>query len=75
MDKNTDAYFLNNAGQSITIIIGVISVYAITKIMSFIPIKYLQNYLKKSLNNTWEFSAFFDLVWTVYIYILIGSYL
>jgi len=51
------------------------SIYLIAKILSMVKIPYLQDYLKRALERTWEWSSFLDLYWNTYIYALIGALL
>lgn len=68
-------YFIKNVGQSITIWIVIIGIYVAVKIISKINIKYVQKYFQNSLENTWEYSSFFDMLWNTYVYCLIGCFL
>ena len=49
--------------------------YFVAKILSFVPIPFVQGYLKLALPRTWEFSSFFDMLWNTYIYALMGVFL
>jgi len=66
---------LKNVGQTITIWIIILSVYLSAKLISFLRIPHLSDYLKVALKRTWEWSAFLDLLWNTYIYALIGALL
>ncbi|KAL4454002.1 hypothetical protein ABPG74_003885 [Tetrahymena malaccensis] len=61
-----DSFFLNNTTLSFCIIIGMIGVYVILKIASFIPMGRLQIYLKNSLKRAWEFDYFIYILWIFY---------
>ncbi|KAL4497880.1 hypothetical protein ABPG72_000635 [Tetrahymena utriculariae] len=61
-----DSFFLNNTTLSFCIIIGMIGVYVILKIASFIPMGKIQTYLKNSLKRAWEFDYFIYILWIFY---------
>ncbi|EAR92771.2 transmembrane protein, putative (macronuclear) [Tetrahymena thermophila SB210] len=61
-----DSFFLNNTTLSFCIIIGMVGVYVILKIASFIPMGRLQTYLKDSLKRAWEFDYFIYILWIFY---------
>ncbi|KAL4461967.1 hypothetical protein ABPG74_000812 [Tetrahymena malaccensis] len=75
MDYGNDAYLLNSSGQSYTIVFGILTIYIFIKLLSFIKIPGFQLYLQKKIESGWEYNAFFDLIWTVYMYIVVGVFL
>lgn len=47
--------------------------YGITKFLSkYMPWMRLKNYFIRKINETWEFSSFFEMIGTSYIYVLVG---
>ncbi|EWS72584.1 hypothetical protein TTHERM_000629740 (macronuclear) [Tetrahymena thermophila SB210] len=75
MDYGNDAYLLNSSGQSYTIVFGILAIYIFIKLLSFIKIPGFQLYLQKKIESGWEYNAFFDLIWSVYMYIVVGVFL
>ncbi|EAR85946.3 hypothetical protein TTHERM_01178750 (macronuclear) [Tetrahymena thermophila SB210] len=75
MDYGNDAYLLNSSGQSFTIVFGILAIYIFIKLFSFIKIPGFQLYLQKKIESGWEYNAFFDLIWTVYMYVVVGVFL
>lgn len=75
MEMGTDAYFLRNAGQSITICIMITSMYLGARLLRKLPIRVLRAYLDKAIKDTWHYGAFFDMLCTVYIYVLVSALL
>ncbi|EWS72586.1 hypothetical protein TTHERM_001178749 (macronuclear) [Tetrahymena thermophila SB210] len=75
MDYGNDAYLLNSSGQSYTIVFGILAIYIFIKLLSFIKIPGFQLYLQKKIESGWEYNAFFDLIWTVYMYVVVGVFL
>lgn len=72
MQSDTDGYFLISTGQSITIFLLIVIMYLIAKLFSKIDVPLVSNYFKKSVKETWEYGGYFDAVWTIYLYLLIG---
>ncbi|KAL4461972.1 hypothetical protein ABPG74_000817 [Tetrahymena malaccensis] len=68
-------YFFNGAGQSFTIIVGILLIYSIIKILSLIPIPQIRLYILSKIKSGWEYNGFFDLVGCVYVYVLVSSLL
>ncbi|EWS72589.1 hypothetical protein TTHERM_001176648 (macronuclear) [Tetrahymena thermophila SB210] len=75
IDNGYDAYFFNGAGQSLTIIAGIMMIYGIIKVLSYVPVTSLRVYIKSKIKSGWEFCGFFDMVGCVYVYLLISSLL
>ncbi|KAL4477137.1 hypothetical protein ABPG72_008871 [Tetrahymena utriculariae] len=75
MEYGNDAYFLNSAGQSYTIVFCILTIYIFIKLLSFVKIPGFQLYLQKKIESGWEYNAFFDLIWTVYMYVVVGVFL
>jgi hypothetical protein len=53
----------------------IMMIYVFAKIMAQLDFAFISNYFKKSVNETWEYGGFFDAVWTIYIYLLIGVFM
>lgn len=47
--------------------------YIGVRLLHKLPIQYLKSYLDTALRETWHYSAFLDMLCTVYIYILVSS--
>ncbi|KAL4429909.1 hypothetical protein ABPG74_022932 [Tetrahymena malaccensis] len=75
MLNGTDNYFISGTGQSFTIIIMVLSLYFLAKIFCFIKIPYLTNYCKRAVTETWEYGGLLDLLWSYYIYVVVGLFM
>ncbi|EWS72591.1 hypothetical protein TTHERM_001089028 (macronuclear) [Tetrahymena thermophila SB210] len=75
IDNGYDAYFFNGAGQSLTTMAGIIAIYGVIKILSYIPITSIRVYIRNKIKSGWEFCGFFDMVGCVYVYLLISSLL
>lgn len=59
-----------------TICISVIGLYLVVKVLhKVVPIQSVKLYFKRVIYETWEFGAFFDMMGSIYIYILIGCFL
>jgi hypothetical protein len=43
--------------------------------MSYCKIKKIKEYFTYKIENTWEYSGFFDLVCTIYIYVAFSVFL
>ncbi|KAL4493841.1 hypothetical protein ABPG73_010119 [Tetrahymena malaccensis] len=75
IDNGYDAYFFNGAGQSLTTMAGIMAIYGIIKILSYIPITSVKVYIRSKIKSGWEYCGFFDMVGCVYVYLLISSLL
>ncbi|KAL4450405.1 hypothetical protein ABPG74_019303 [Tetrahymena malaccensis] len=75
IDNGYDAYFFNGAGQSLTTMAGIIAIYGIIKILSYIPITSIRVYIRSKIKSGWEYCGFFDMVGSVYVYLLISCLL
>ncbi|EAS05248.2 hypothetical protein TTHERM_01364620 (macronuclear) [Tetrahymena thermophila SB210] len=75
IENQSDGYFLHGAGQSFTIITIIMSIYFGLKILQLVPIKAFQQYINQKVKGGWEYSGFLDLIWTVYLYVLVSSLL
>ncbi|KAL4429883.1 hypothetical protein ABPG74_022906 [Tetrahymena malaccensis] len=75
MQQQTDSYFLNSTGQSISVVLIIFGLYVLAKIFSGIEIKHVQAYCKRACYETWEYGGFFDLIWCNYTYIIVGIFL
>ncbi|EAR85941.2 hypothetical protein TTHERM_01178670 (macronuclear) [Tetrahymena thermophila SB210] len=75
IDNGYDAYFFNGAGQSLTTMAGIMAIYGIVKILSYIPVTSIRVYIRSKIKSGWEFCGFFDMVGCVYVYLLISSLL
>ncbi|EAR85944.2 hypothetical protein TTHERM_01178710 (macronuclear) [Tetrahymena thermophila SB210] len=73
LENGYDAYFLNGAGQSCTIIAGIVTIYGIIKVLSYIPIPKIKIYIESKIKSGWEYSGFLDLIGCVYVYVLVSS--
>lgn len=51
----------------------IVIMYIGARLLHKLPIKILKSYLDRALRETWHYSAFFDMLCTVYIYILVSS--
>lgn len=59
-----------------TICFCVIALYIVVKIcLKLIPIRCMHKYFTRVIYETWEYGAFFDMIASVYIYILTGCLL
>ncbi|EAR93317.2 hypothetical protein TTHERM_00746890 (macronuclear) [Tetrahymena thermophila SB210] len=49
IDNGYDSYFLNGAGQSLTTMAGIMVIYGVIKILSYIPITSIRVYIRRGL--------------------------
>ncbi|EWS72590.1 hypothetical protein TTHERM_001176649 (macronuclear) [Tetrahymena thermophila SB210] len=49
IDNGYDAYFFNGAGQSLTTMAGIIAIYGVIKILSYIPVTSIRVYIRRGL--------------------------
>ncbi|EAR83860.2 hypothetical protein TTHERM_00821940 (macronuclear) [Tetrahymena thermophila SB210] len=75
MQQQTDSYFLNSTGQSISVVLIIFCLYIFAKLFSGIEIKFVQAYCRRACYETWEYGGFFDLIWCNYTYIIVGIFL
>ncbi|KAL4473406.1 hypothetical protein ABPG72_015649 [Tetrahymena utriculariae] len=75
MLNGTDNYFISGTGQSFTIITIVLALYFLAKAISFIKIPYITNYCKRAVAETWEYGGLLDLLWSYYIYVVLGLFM
>lgn len=43
--------------------------------MCYFPVQRVNKYFKNSIHKTWHLSGLFDMIGTVYIYVIVGSFL
>lgn len=55
--------------------IAVIVAYIIGKGVSDLRVPYVSAYLRRVMTERWEYNAFFDLLWTVYINLIVSAFL
>lgn len=51
------------------------TIYIILKALSFVPLPRFKKYILEKIKGGWEYSGFIDLIWSVYLYVLISCLL
>ncbi|EAR82384.2 hypothetical protein TTHERM_01169520 (macronuclear) [Tetrahymena thermophila SB210] len=71
LEQQCDAYFLNEAGQSIFIISCIMFIYFCLKILYLFDTPF-KSYIEKKIQSGWEYCGFIDLFAFVQVYVFLG---
>ncbi|KAL4467241.1 hypothetical protein ABPG72_005866 [Tetrahymena utriculariae] len=71
LEQQCDAYFLNEAGQSIFIISCLMFIYFCLKILYLFDTPF-KSYIQRKIQSGWEYCGFIDLFAFVQVYVFLG---
>ncbi|KAL4426771.1 hypothetical protein ABPG74_006568 [Tetrahymena malaccensis] len=71
LEQQCDAYFLNEAGQSIFIVSCIMFIYFCLKILYLFDTPF-KSYIEKKIQSGWEYCGFIDLFAFVQVYVFLG---
>ncbi|KAL4454001.1 hypothetical protein ABPG74_003884 [Tetrahymena malaccensis] len=72
MNNNIDSFFLKNSSHSYSFLILFLCVYALLKVVSLLPLGRVQNVVKRSIKQEWEFNSFIYAAWIVFTYLSVA---
>ncbi|EWS75157.1 hypothetical protein TTHERM_000323149 (macronuclear) [Tetrahymena thermophila SB210] len=72
MNNNIDSFFLKNSSHSYSFLIIFLCVYIFFKVISLLPLGRVQNIVKRSIKQEWEFNSFIYAAWIVFTYLSVA---